>query len=906
MFGRLFGRKRGSSDFKTEIQAHLQLEAERLREQGLSEEDARAAAHRAFGNVTHAQERFYESRHWLFWDNLWRDIHYAARMLRKSPGFTAVAVLTLALGIGANTAIFTVVNAVILQPLPVKAPHQLYSVGDNLNCCQITGIQGDFSIFSTALYEQLRDNTPEFSDLAAFEPQPSGAVFRRGGSPFGRTGVEEFVSGNYFRTLGVSASLGRALTPADDRPGAPPVAVMSYHAWHDLYAADPSVIGSTFLLDAIPFTVVGVMPPSFYGDTLRSDPPDVWIPISTEPLQHKQGAISNVPSLHWLYIIGRLKPGEDPAKVQSHVTAEVQQWLTAQNFPSVKWRSEIPKQRVSVISASHGVALDYGDELNLLMIVSGLVLLIACANVASLLLAKATASRLQTAIRVALGATRLRLICRQVTEGILLALLGGAAGLLLAYDGAQMLLYFVFTGATYVPIDARLSLPVFAFALALSVVTGVVFATAPAWMVSQTNPSEALRDARSTRDRSPLVRKSLVVLQAALSMTLLVGAGLVVASLHHLENQHFGFTPEHRMIVRVNPNLAGYTPAHLPELYQQIEQRFSSLPGALSASYSLYAPIGEGGWSQGISVEGNPEPNAGQLNAPSWLRVGPRYFETLGTHVLRGRAIDEQDTATSQPVAVVSETFARDFFPHQDALGKTFGIGGAARSHDFQIVGVVEDAKYQDARAPANAMFFLPYFQPLHFQGQEVVNEVRSNYISDIELRVAGAPEKMQPAVRQTLAGINPDLVPLEILPLGEIVSSNFDEERLVGELTALYGLLALVLASVGMYGVISYLVVRRTHEIGIRMALGAHPPDIFRVVLREGASLAFAGIILGVGFALAFARVMTSLLYGMSAADPLILVAAGAVLAASALAACYIPARRAMKVDPMIALRYE
>ena len=839
-------------------------------------------------------------------ETLWQDIRFSLRVLLKSPGFTAVAVLTLALGIGANTAIFTVVNAVMLQPLPVKAPARLYSVGDNLSCCELTGIQGDFSIFSTALYEQLRDNTPEFSDLAAFQPQPSGAVFRRSGSPSGRTGVEEFVSGNYFRTFGVSALLGRTLTPADDQFGAPPVAVMSYHAWHDLYAAGPSVIGSTFLLDAVPFTVVGVMPPRFYGDTLRSDPPDVWIPISSEPLQHKQSAISLVPSLHWLYIIGRLKPGEQPANVQSHVTAEVQQWLAGQNFLSAKWRSEIPKQQVKVISASHGVAQDYGGELNLLMIVSGIVLLIACANVASLLLAKASASRLQTAVRVALGATRSRLIRQQVTEGILLAILGGAAGLLLAYNGAQMLLYFVLSGATYIPIDVRPSALVLAFTLAISVTTGVVFTAAPAWMVSQTNPSEALRGARSTRDRSPFVRKSLVVLQAALSMTLLVGAGLVVASLRQLENQHFGFVAQGRLIIRVNPKLAGYAPSRLPDLYRQIEQRFSTLPGVLSASYSLYCPIGEGNWGQGVSVEGNPEPNAGQPDAPSWLRVGPHYFETLGTHVLRGRAIGEQDTATSPPVAVISETFARDFFPHQDALGNTFGIGGAARSHDFQIVGIVEDAKYQDARSPADPMFFVPYFQPLHFQGQEAVNEVRSNYISDIELHVAGQPEKMQAAVREALAGINPDLVPSRILPLSDIVSFNFGEERLVGELTALYGALALVLASVGMYGVISYLVVRRTHEIGIRLALGAHPPDIFRVVLREGASLAFAGIILGVGFALAFARVMSSLLYGVSAADPLILMAAAAVLAVSALAACYIPARRAMRVDPMVALRYE
>ncbi|MGB6357674.1 MAG: ABC transporter permease, partial [Candidatus Acidiferrales bacterium] len=581
---RFLHRRKQDARLDSELRFHVERQTAENISAGMSPDEARRRALAKFGGLEYIKEETRDARSTHFIEALLQDVHYALRVLRKSPAFTAVAILTLALGIGANTAIFTLVHAVMLQSLPVKNPSQLYRLGDDAgDCCDITGTQGDFSIFSTVLYKQLRDNTPEFSELAAFQPQPGSVILRRSSSVGGRSAVQEFVSGNYFRTFSVSASSGRMLTPADDQLGATPVAVMSYHAWRVFYASDPSVVGSSFLVDTIPFTVVGVAPPGFYGDTLRSDPPDLWVPISAEGLEHHGGSsISNFPSNNWLFAIGRLKPGGQPSEVQAHVTAEVQQWLSAQSFLSAEDRRDIPKQRVVVVSARGGVtALEqsYGDGVLLLVIVSGFILLIACANVASLLLAKATATRLQTAVRIALGATRGRLIRQMITEGIVLALLGGAAALLIAYNGSSALLLVAFRGATYIPIGARPSLSIFGFALALSVLTGVIFATAPAWMASQANPNEALRSARTTRDRSPLVRKSLVILQAALSLTLLAEAGLLTETLAHLEHQHFGFETQGRLILRVNPILAGYTPERLPGLYEQIEERFGAVPG---------------------------------------------------------------------------------------------------------------------------------------------------------------------------------------------------------------------------------------------------------------------------------------------------------------------------------------
>jgi macrolide transport system ATP-binding/permease protein len=899
------------SEMDVEMRFHIEAYAEDLIRSGVPREEALRQARIEFGGIEGVKEECRDARGVNLVESVLQDVRYGLRMLRKSPGFTAVAVLTLALGIGANTAIFTLVHAVMLQTLPVRNPSELYRLGnDNRMCCEMSGLEGRYTLFSKALYDQLRDNTPEFSELTAFQAEaPALSLRRNGAQGDSRVGHAEYVSGNYFQTFGLSPVRGRLLSPTDDTPAAPPVAVMSYRAWHDFYGSDPSIIGSAFTVNAISLTIVGVAPAGFYGDTLRSDPPDIWMPVAMEALEGK--TVVDRPDVQWLFLIGRMKPGERASQVQAHVTTEVQQWLSAQSFLNAEDRRDITRQKVILESAAGGVNSlreSYQSGLLVLTIISGLVLLIACANVASLLLERAMGSRLQTAVRIALGATRGRLIRQMVTEGVLLGLLGGAAGLVLAFGGTRALLLLAFRGAHYVPIDAGPSLPILVFTLAMSLLTGVVFATVPAWMSSQTNPNEALRSVRSTRDRSPFARKSLVVLQTALSLALLAGAGLLVETLHNLEHQKWGFVANGRLIIHVDPALAGYTVDRLPQLYSQIERRFEALPGVLSASYSTHSPMD--GWNSGawITVAGNSEFNAGVAKSPSLLRVGPHYFQTVGTRLLRGRVIDEHDTAKSRFVAVVNETFARQFFPKQDPLGKTFGIhGDVGHSHDFEIVGIVEDAKYQNARQPAYATYFVPFFQdPIYKDASTAIDLTSFDFIKDIELDVAGDPSRMQSTVREVLPNIDPNLVPLKILSLADQVSLNFNEEHLVSRLTVFYGLLALVLATIGLYGVVAYMVVRRTSEMGVRMALGAQPWDIFRAVLREGGLLTLIGIAIGLGAALGLARLMSALLYGVAFTDVWIFAAAASILAGAGFAACYIPARRAMLVDPMTALRHE
>lgn len=909
----LFLASQADGELDDELRDHVVLKTADYIAQGMPADEARRRARLDMEGIEQTKEQCRDARSVSWIQDFTHDLRFAGRTLRKSPGFTVVAVITLALGIGANTAIFGLVHDVMFQSLPVQSPGELYRVGnDNYMCCVMSGLQRSYTLFSEALADQIRENTPEFSQITAFQAGAAAISLRRNGvQGEARLGHSEYVSGNYFQTFGISPVIGRLLSPADDTPGAPPVAVMSYRAWHDFYRSDPGIVGSGFTLSTISYTIVGVAPAGFYGETLRSDPPDVWMPIATEAFESKTVVLVNRPDVQWLYLIGRLKPGERVSAVQAHVTTEVQQWLSAQTFFDADDRLQIPKQKVILESAPGGVDSlreSYQDGLMLLTIISGLVLLIACANVASLLLARAMNGRMQTAVRIALGATRGRLIRQMLAEGVLLSLLGGAAGLVLAYAGTRALLLLAFRGARYVPIDPAPSPAVLAFTLAISVLTGVLFATAPAWISSHTHPNETLRNSRSTRDRSPLARKSLVVLQTALSLALLACAGLLVQSLNKLEHQKWGFVTSGRLIVHVDLGLAGYTAERLPQLYSEIQQRFEAVPGVYSASYSTQSPMD--GWNSGarIVVPGSPEQNAGVPRSPSLIRAGPRYFETVGTRLIRGRLIDEHDTANSPFVAVVNETFARVFFPKQDALGKTFGIhGDASHSRDFEIVGIVEDAKYQNARRAAYATYFVPFFQDPIYKDTSTTRDIASfDFIRDIELHVAGDPDRMQSTVRDILANIDPNLVPTKMLSLADQVSLNFNEEHLVARLTVFYGLLALVLATVGLYGVIAYMVVRRTKEMGVRMTLGAQPWNIFSAVMREGGLLTLIGIAVGVGAALGLAKLMSALLYGVSLTDVWILAAAAAVLIGAALVACYLPARRAMRVDPIVALRNE
>ena len=914
----IFRRGQFQQELREEMQFHLEMKARALREAGVAPAEAGPAAQRQFGNTLLLRESSREAWGWTALETVLQDVRYGLRQLRRNPGFTLVAVLTLALGIGANTAVFTLVDAVMLKSLPVTDPQQLYSLGADDNCCEMTGLQGNFTIYSYPLYLYLQERNPEFSQLAAFQAGAMPVAVRRSrGTEAAQPYRGEFVSGNYFQMFGINAYAGRMLAPPDDRSGAPPVAVMSYRVWQQRYGADPGVIGSTFVINSKAFTLAGVTPPGFFGDRLTGDPPDFWLPIGAEPVLNGLVSILREPGEFWLYITGRLKPGVSLAPLQARLTVELQQWLRSVPQLEDRERAEISQQRIILTPAGAGVSElrdQYQNGLRLLTVLAGLVLLIACANLSNLLLAKSSASRVQMAARIALGATRVRLMRQMLTESMLLAVLGGAAGVGVAFLATRMLLLLAFRGAQYVPITATPSLTVLAFAFVLSLLTGVLFGVAPAWISSRSHPAEALHGAtRSTRDRSALPQKSLVVLQAALSLVLLAGAGLLTRSLVNLQNQQFGFQTRGRYIVRLDPSLAGYTIDRLPGLYRQLRTQLAAIPGVLRVSYSGYSPMRGNNWSSEISVEGHPD--QGYKNeflpwvskTPSWLRISPHYFETVGTRLLRGRAITEQDTPISTPVAVINETFGRKFFPKQDPIGKRFGIGESNHSRDFEIVGIVEDTKYQDARGPAYAMFFLPFLQNVPRDDDAAHDAVdSSNYLQDIELLLAGHPQNIESRVRRALAEIDPNLTVLSMTSFDEQVARNFNQDRLLARLTGLFGFLALALASIGLYGVTAYNVIRRTNEIGIRMALGADRNNVLSMVLRGAIRQVVAGLLIGIPIAVAAGRALSSQLFGVKDYDFGVLAAAVVILSACATVAGLLPARRAASIDPMQALRAE
>jgi predicted permease len=895
----LLQKKQVSQELDEELNGFLEMAAEEKMKQGMSRKEALREVRLEQGSLEVTKEAVRSAGWESFVEGWWQDLRLGLRVLRKNPAFTTIVILTLALGIGANAAIFTLIDAVMLKSLPVANPTQLYRLGDNNNCCVMVGTQnsGSFVLYSYPLYQNLRDRTPEFTELAAFASSLSDLSVRRRGDSAAEPYKGELVSGNYFTMFGIRAFAGRLLAPPDDSSGALRVAVMNYHTWQQHFGLDPFVIGSTFNINGVPYTVAGVAPPRFYGDTLRSDPPDFWLPLAAEPNGRLRDA-----KIEWLYVFGRLKPDVAPEPVEARLTVELQEWLGSHRevIPERDWK-DISRQHIRLTSAAGGVGqmqAAYAAGLRLLITLSGLVLLIACANIANLLLARGSANRSQTAVRLALGAPRQRLIRQMLTESVLLALAGGAAGLYVAYAGTHAILLLAFRGAHYIPIDARPSLPVLGFALLLSLATGIGFGIAPAWMASQSDPADALRGAgRSTGDRYSVVQKPLVILQVAFSIVLLIGAGLVTESLRNLENQRFGFVTDGRLIVNIDPSLAGYTPDKLYGLYQRLEQTLPQIPGVLRASLSGYSPLGGNNWNERVYIEGKPPDY--RWTAPSWDRVGPHYFETIGTRLLRGRAIDERDTPAARHVAVINETFARRFFLNDNPIGQQFGMGDTSHSGDYEIVGMVEDAKYQDTRGPAYATFFLPLLQTP--SGDQL-----RGWVGAIELHVAGKPENLEPAVRKTLADVDPNLSVLNMVSFGEQVTRNFNQERLIARLTELFGLVALILACIGLYGITAYSVAQRTNEIGIRMALGADRGNVLGLVLRGALAQLGLGLGIGIPAALVGGRVLADQLYGVKSYDPMILGLAAVILAACAVLAISVPARRATRVDPMVALRYE
>jgi predicted permease len=843
------------------------------------------------------------------------DIKFALRQFAKAPGFAATVILTIALGIGANTAIFTLVHAILLKSLPVANPASLYRVGDLDDCCVNGGFindNGDFDLFSYDLYRELQNSTPEFEQLAAFQ-SGQNMMNVRVGNNLAKSERTEYVSGNYFSTFGIGAYAGRMLQPSDDVPGAAPVVVLSYAAWQSAHAADPSVVGSTFYLQSHPVTVIGIAPPGFFGDRVNDNPPAFWIPLNAEPVLEGETTILKVTESNWLYVLGRVKPGVAPKSLEAKISNTLRQWLATQPAYTRNGNDkEIPKQHVVLAAGGGGIQnlqQEAGDGLRLLIWISALVLLVACANIANLLLARGAARRAETSIRTALGAARTSLIGQALTESVLLSLTGGLIGIGIAYLGARMILNLAFPEATQMPIQATPSPVILGFAFLLSLITGVIFGIVPAWISSHADPAEALRGLnRSTGDRSLLPQKALIVLQGALSLVLLVGAGLMTQTLRNLERQNFGITTANRYVIHIDPMGAGYKLETIGAVNQRIEDEFKALPGVKSAGLALYSTLEGNNWGERVFVEGRPAPGPEENDGSSWDRVSPQFFQTVGQPIIRGRAFTDQDTATSQMVAVVNQTFVKKFFPKEDPIGRHFGVFDQKYASNFEIVGIVADAKYNNPREPYRSMYFRPMTQFNHnVTGRQFfMAESRSVYPNSITVQYAGDAASLESMARRTLANINPDLTVVSFKSLDYQVADNFNGERLISRLTGLFGLLALVLASVGLYGITAYSVARRTNEIGVRMALGANRSHVVVMVMRRALVLVAIGLAIGIPVSLLGGRLMRTQLYGVRSYDPLTLLGALSVLAASAALAGFIPARRAASIEPMHALRQE
>jgi len=847
--------------------------------------------------------------------NLFSDIRYSLRVLRQTPVFTLTAVLTLALGLGGTTAIFSLIHAVMFRSLPVADPESLYRIGDGNDCCVEGGPQDRWGMYSFPLFEKLKAALPEFDQIAAFQAGGWRLSVRRASvDRLSRPLRSEFVTGNYFSTFGIRSFGGRLISDIDDQSAAPPVAVLSYRAWQSMYGGDPSVVGSSYIIESHPFTIIGISPPGFYGETLRSDPPDIWLPLQQEPLIRGQGSLLRQPVSAWLRVIGRARSGATLAGISPRLTGILRNWLQNESGFPAAWMPEInrllPKQNINIVPAGSGVEAmkeDYARSLEILLSVCSLVLLIACANLANLLLARGMARRTQTSIRLAIGASRARIISQSLTESIVIALAGGVAGLIVA-DGAERLILVVAFGAnSFLPISTAPSLPVLAFAFALALLTGVLFGAAPAWLATRTDPVEALRGAgRSTADRSSLPRKALLVFQATLSVILVAAAGMLTRSLNNLEHQNLGFETKNRITVALNSPPAIYTPERLDALYRDLDDKLNRLPGVEKASLALYNPFTDN-WGEIIFVQGHAAPAMAENSVSSWDRVTPEYFQAVGQPILRGRGFSEADSRRTAPVAVVNQTFVRRFLSHEDPLDKHFGIDLPANAGTFRIVGVVQDAKYGQPRKPVRPMFFVALAQYVPYKEELIQKiELNSHFIGSALLVTRSDPASLEPVLRKTFAEVDPNLTIVHVGTMQEQVDRSFNQQRAVAGLGGLFGIVALILAAVGLYGVTAYTVAQRTSEIGLRMALGANKSNIIRLVLRGAFNMIALGLLLGVPLSIGTGRLMSAQLYGISHWDPFSLSIAVAALALCAFVAAIIPAGRAAAIEPMKALRME
>ncbi|MGB8535497.1 MAG: ABC transporter permease [Acidobacteriaceae bacterium] len=847
---------------------------------------------------------------------LLQDLDYAFRQLRKAPGFTMTVLLTLALGIGANSAIFTLVNAILLHNLPVIDPKTLIRIGDKDDCCVNSGWsdEGDYSLFATDTYSMFRKNLPEFEELAAMESGYAWrpiTVRRAGPQTVAKSVVATFVSGNYFRVFGLSPAAGRLFVDADDLKGAPIAAVMSYDAWQQDYAGDPSIVGSQFYINTKPATVIGIAPKGFYGDRIDTNPPKYFLPMNS--MDSVIGApYFTDPDAQWAYIIGRVKPGTSLPALQAKASALLkQQFAPLKTFTDPRAKNFLPRTHVVLSPGGGGIQNmqdGYKDHLKLLQWIAALVLLIACANIANLLLVRGMGRRAELSVRAALGAQRSRIVRQLLTESVLLSGVGGLLGLAVSYLGAHALLALAFPDQHNMPVSASPSPLVIGFAVALSLATGILFGLAPALMAARANPSEALRsNARTTAQGASWLQRALVVLQAALSLVLLVAAGLFAQSLNKAETVDMKLDTRNRYIAHINPQAAGYKNTEVEPLYRVIVDRFHEIPGVLKVGLSTYTPMESNNWGSGVKVHGDPDLN----KSASWVKGTSEYFDSVGTHVVMGRGFTSQDTLNAPPVAVVNQEFVKQFFGKRDPIGHRFGGSGpgkAGMDGAHEIVGVVEDTTYTSVYWKNHAMYFLPLTQRAGMANDpnDPFDKDQSLYAGALIIQTAQPIGGFEKIVEDTLAGINPNLTVVKFQTFQQQIDDRFTEERLIARLTSLFGLLALLLAAVGLYGVTAYGVVRRTPEIGIRMALGAARSRVIGMVIRGAVLQAVAGLAIGIPVAIFCVRYVKSQLYEITSVNASVMVIAIGVLVLTAAIAGIIPARRAASIDPVRALRIE
>jgi len=805
---------------------------------------------------------------------LLQDLRYGIRTLAKNPGFTIVAVLTLALGIGANTAIFSVVDAVLLRPLPYPQSERLFVVYQTLpqDPAQNTGV-------SYPNYLDWTQQNQAFDSIAAARGN-SQALSGQGEPTYIESGS---VTSNYFDVLRVKPMLGRTLQSSDDALDASPVVVMSETLWRARFGADPAIVGKTITLEQHAVTVAGIVP-AYFHPSVPDSAAQLWVPL------RQDGVFSDMHGRragHYLAVLGRLKPGVTAAQAQSEMAA-LQDRL-AEQYPN-----ENKGWGIRVVSLQADMAGNVRAALLVLLGAVGFVFLIACANVASLQLARAASRRKEIAIRVALGAGRQRLLRQFLTESVLLSFIGGAVGLVLAYEALQGLIAWLpadLPRVSEIHVDAR----VLAFGLALSVLSGVIFGLAPAWHSSESRLAEALEGARGAGEErtSHRARNAFVIAETALAIVLLIGAGLLIRSFARLQQVNVGFNPAQLLTAQVGLPRAKYAkPEQWISFYQQTLERMNALPGAQEAAVAVPLPLSDSYINLAFEIEGRPPRAKSESPTADFVAISPNYFHVLQVPLLRGREFRGADSESGPKVCVISSSVAQQLFPNDSALGQRILIGYPTNS-SREIVGIVGDVKDSDLSARQTAQIYVPFVQnPL--------------WAADIAVRARGNPSSLGGALREQIRAIDSALPVAEVKPMEEAIGSSIAQPRFRTALLSLFGAAALLLAAIGIYGVLAYTVTQQTREIGIRMALGANPGRVLRLVLARGLRLAGAGTVIGVLAALLLTRLLGSLLFDVSATDPLTFAAVAGLLLAVALLACYVPARRAMRVDPMVALRYE